>query len=160
MPPWLFADTHVQVRSDGYRHLGAALGTPEFVGAYVTGKVNAYCKEADKLSKFAHFQPQAVYSTFTHGLRHRWAVVARTVPNTATLLDCTQHSYPDGLYPTQLPCWTVPNTATLLDCTQHSYPAGLYPTQLPCWTVPNTATLLDYTQHSYTAGLYPTQLPC
>ena len=98
----LFADTRVQVRSDGYGHLGAALGTPEFVGAYVTGKVNAYCKEADKLSTFAHFQPQAVYSTFTHGLRHRWAFDARTVPNTATLLEPLEQAVSHLLLPVLL----------------------------------------------------------
>ena len=98
----LFADTRIQVRSDGYRHLGAALGTPEFVAAYVTGKVNTWCKEVDKLSTFAHSQPHAAYSTFTHGLRHRWAFVARTVPNTATLLEPLEQAVVHLLLPALL----------------------------------------------------------
>ena len=67
----LFGDTDILIRSDGYRHLGAALGTPSFVEEYNTNKIDGWCKEVKKLASFAHTQPQAAYATLTHGLRHR-----------------------------------------------------------------------------------------
>ena len=95
----LFGDTDILIRYDGYRHLGAALGTPSFVEEYITNKIDGWCKEVKKLASFAHTQPQAAYATLTHGLRHRWSFLARTVPNTGPLFEplesvITQHLIP------------------------------------------------------------------
>ena len=88
----LFADTAVQIRTDGWRHLGAVLGSPEFCKQYVTEKVETWALEIGRLADFATTQPQAAYAAFNHGLRHKWSFVARTVPGISGLLDPLEHS--------------------------------------------------------------------
>ena len=80
-----FKDTAVQIRVDGCRHLGAALGTDDYCRQYISSKVEDWCHEVRQLSQFAHTQPQAAYATLVHGLRHKWSFIARTMPNTASL---------------------------------------------------------------------------
>ena len=80
-----FKDTAVQIRVDGCRHLGAALGTDDYCRQYISSKVEDWCHEVRQLSQFAHTQPQAAYATLVYGLRHKWSFIARTMPNTASL---------------------------------------------------------------------------
>ena len=77
----LFADTSIKVVSDGYRHLGAALGTEEFCTEYVKSKVKGWCAEIQRAAEVAQSQPQAVYTTFTQGLRHKWSFLVRVMPD-------------------------------------------------------------------------------
>ena len=80
-----FKNTAIQVRVDGCRHLGAALGTDDYCRQYVSLKMEDWCREVRQLAQFAHSQPQAAYAAFVHGLRHKWSFIARTMPNTASL---------------------------------------------------------------------------
>ena len=82
----IFQDSSIDIRSDGCRHLGAVLRSPTFCSAYVSGKVDEWCREVDVLAEFARTQPQAAFAAFGQGVRHQWSFVARTVPNTADLL--------------------------------------------------------------------------
>ena len=82
----LFANTGVDIRTDGYRHLGAGLGTDQFCSEYVSQKVASWCNEIHVLAKYAASQPQAAYAVFTHALRHKWSFLARTMPAISDLL--------------------------------------------------------------------------
>ncbi len=53
----LFANTGVQVTSEGRPYLGAALGTEEFVTSHVQDKVGMWSKVLDKLTVVAETQP-------------------------------------------------------------------------------------------------------
>ena len=68
----LFADTGIQVTSDGNRYLGSAIGTPDYIHGYIQEKVNEWCKQIETLSSFARTQPQAAYTTFVRALSCRW----------------------------------------------------------------------------------------
>ena len=82
----IFQDSSIDIRSDGCRYLGAVLGSPTFCSAYVSDKVDEWCREVDVQAEFARTQPQAAFAAFGQGVRHKCSFVTRTVPNTADLL--------------------------------------------------------------------------
>ena len=72
----------VSITLEGRRHLGAAVGTPQFISAYVEQNIAEWVKEVERLSSaFAITQPHAAYAAFTHGLKHKWTYLTRTIPN-------------------------------------------------------------------------------
>jgi len=52
------------VTSEGKPHLGAPIGTPEYVEKFTVNKVNKWILEIDTLSSIATFQPHAAYACF------------------------------------------------------------------------------------------------
>ena len=82
----VFADTEVRVTADGHRHLGAVLGTEQYCNQYVAQKAEQWCKEVKRLATHALSQPQAAYTAFSQGLKHKWSFLVRTVPGAADLL--------------------------------------------------------------------------
>ena len=64
--------------TDGWPHLGAAIGSTAFVAQYVSNKITTWISELKLLSSFAITQPHAAYSVFAHGLVSKWLFVART----------------------------------------------------------------------------------
>ena len=48
--------------------------------------VSTWCLELEKLSSIATSQPQAAFSAFTLGYRHKFTYYLRTIPNIADLL--------------------------------------------------------------------------
>ena len=80
----IFTDTTVNVTSDGRPHLGAPVGTTEYVETFTMHKIDCWISEIDKLSSIAISQPNAAYTSFTHGLISRWLYVSRTVPDTSS----------------------------------------------------------------------------
>ena len=54
-----FADTDVKVTSEGRPYLGAALGTEEYIQAFVTDKVQQWAGELEQLATIARTQPHA-----------------------------------------------------------------------------------------------------
>ena len=93
----LFANTCVNITTDGRPHLGAAIVSTAFVAQYVSNKITTWISELKLLSSFAITQPHADYSAFTHGLVSKWLFVARTIPNVDDLVhpleDCIRHSF-------------------------------------------------------------------
>ena len=81
-----FADSGINITTEGRPHLGAPLGSPTFVQQFVTSKVDSWCSELKHLSKIAVTQPHAAYAGFTHGLASKWNHLLRTTPNIELLL--------------------------------------------------------------------------
>ena len=81
----VFAETGVQITSEGERHLGAVVGTEEFKVKYVSEKVSKWKSDVAELSNIALDDPQAALSAFTKAMCHRWTFVQRTVDNTSEL---------------------------------------------------------------------------
>ena len=73
-----FAVTAINVTMEGYKHLGAALGSRSYFEEYVGEKVEEWVSQVIKLAEFAVSQPQASYAAFTFGLRYRWTYFLRT----------------------------------------------------------------------------------
>ena len=67
----VFANTGVQVTSEGRPNLGAAIGTNEFVISHVQDKVTNWTKELDNLATIALIR-HAAHAAFTHGLSSKW----------------------------------------------------------------------------------------
>ena len=117
----LFADTAVQIRTDGYRHLGAVLGTEGYCQQYVQGKVASWCSEVRRLATYATSQPQAAYSALCQGLKHKWSFVARTIRNAASLMQPLE----DAIHQDLIPALTgrpTPVEGWELSSPQHSGP--------------------------------------
>ena len=75
-----FKGTLVNITTEGRSHLGAALGTREYIEQYVNKKVTEWCSELEKLTSIAETQPHAAYAA-THGLASKWNYISHTTPN-------------------------------------------------------------------------------
>ena len=95
----LFADSSINISTQGQKHLGAALGSRSFLEEYVNGKVEDWIDQIVRLSEFAKVQPQASYAAFTFGLRHRWTYFLRTLPDIEDLLEPLERAISDVLIP-------------------------------------------------------------
>jgi len=64
-----FCDTAVKVTTNGRPHLGAPIGTSEYVEKFIVVKIDCWISEVYP------------YASFTHGLISRWLYVSCTVPD-------------------------------------------------------------------------------
>ena len=71
----------VKVTTEGRPYLGAALGTEEYVQAFVSDKVRQLTGELEQLVTITHSQPHAAHATFTHGMTGKWTYPTRTMPD-------------------------------------------------------------------------------
>ena len=95
----VFANTAINITSEGHKHLGAVLGSRSFLEEYVGEKVEDWVHQVNKLAEFALFQPQASYAAFTFGLRHRWTYSLRTLPDITDLLAPLERAITEVLIP-------------------------------------------------------------
>lgn len=94
-----FKETAVNVTTQGQKHLGAAIGSREYVEDYVSDKVSNWISEVTRLAKFAAVQPQACYAAYTFGLKHRWTYFIRTIPDIQDLLEPLENAISRILIP-------------------------------------------------------------
>ena len=72
---------------DGKRLLGTVIGSIKYRRNYVTQKVNILLHESDILCDIARIEPQAAYSCFVSGYKHKLTYVMRTIPNISHRLE-------------------------------------------------------------------------
>ena len=94
-----FRRTAIKVTVHGQKHLGAALGSREYLEEYVNEKVSNWVNEVTKLAEFAISQPQASYAAYTFGLKHRWTYFLRTLPDIQDLLEPLEKAISQILIP-------------------------------------------------------------
>ena len=82
----MFKYSGVNITTSGRKHLGAALGSEEFLKKFMEAKIDDWCLEIEKLSEIARREPHSAYSAFVHGITSKWLYVMRTVPNISQLL--------------------------------------------------------------------------
>ena len=86
-----------QIKLDGHRYLGAALGSDEFKKIYVERKITKWIEDLKELSMIAAEEPQVALSAYTKGICHRWSFIQRTVegigPLFAPLEDCIRETF-------------------------------------------------------------------
>ena len=63
----LFANSSVNITTEGKRHLGAVIGSTEYRDEYVKSLVKDWNNQLNILSTIAETQPQAVYLAFASG---------------------------------------------------------------------------------------------
>ena len=95
----IFANTGITIELEGERHLGAAIGSPQFKERYVTKKVDSWIQDVEQLSKIAKDEPQIGLSAFTKALCMRWCFVQRTVSNISHLFQPLEHTIRETLIP-------------------------------------------------------------
>ena len=79
----LFANTVVQVTTEGRPYLGSAIGGHEFTISSMQEKVSQWTKELENL---AMTQLHAAYAAFTHVLTSKWSYLTRTTRDVSSLL--------------------------------------------------------------------------
>ena len=105
-----FADTGIEITSEGRPYLGAAIGTEEFVPSHVKGRVTEWTKELENLVTIALTQPHAAHAAFTHGLSSKWLFLARSIHAIGPLLQSLETIIRVKLIPA-LTCQPPPNDA-------------------------------------------------
>lgn len=94
-----FKETALNITTQGQKHLGAAIGSREYVEDYVSNKVSNWVSEVTRLAEFAAAQPQACYAAYTFGLKHRWTYFIRTLPDIQDLLEPLENAISRVLIP-------------------------------------------------------------
>ena len=94
-----FKDTSINVTVQGQKHLGAAIGSREYLEEYVSEKVTNWINDIAKLAEFALSQPQACYAAYIFGLKHRWTYFLRTLPDIQDLLEPLEDAISHMLIP-------------------------------------------------------------
>ena len=95
----VFSGTAVNVSVQGQKHLGAVIGSRDYLEEYVNGKVGDWVREVTQLAEFALSQPQACYAAYTFGLKHRYTYLLRTLPDIHDLLEPLEHAISNQLIP-------------------------------------------------------------
>ena len=94
-----FKDTSINVTVQGQKHLGAAIGSREYLEEYFSEKVTNWINDIAKLAEFALSQPQACYAAYTFGLKHRWTYFLRTLSDIQDLLEPLEDAISHMLIP-------------------------------------------------------------
>ena len=70
----MFQSSAINVTTEGHKHLGAVIGSDEYQKDYVDGKVTEWVGEIVKLAEIATTEPQACYSAYIFGFKHKWTL--------------------------------------------------------------------------------------
>ena len=74
----IFGDT-VNITTEGQRHLGAVIGSPDFKSAYCNDKAVKWIEELTNLNDIAETHPQMAYTAFTKGFMSKFTYFMRTI---------------------------------------------------------------------------------
>ena len=96
---WGFKDIVINVTVEGQKHLGAVIGSRDFLENYVSEKVDNWVIKVAQLAEFAQAEPQASYAVYTFGLKHRWTYFLRTLPDIQDLLEPLEEAIDQVLIP-------------------------------------------------------------
>ena len=117
----IFADSGVNITSDGRPYLGAAIGSQEFIEDYVRSKVKTWSSNIAQLSEIAMSQPHASFTALTHGLQSKWTYLCQVIPNIGHLLSPLDEKLRSDL----LSALTGRPPPSNLDCALFALPARL-----------------------------------
>ena len=87
IPLKTFENTGINITEDGKYQLGAVIGSIEYCENYVTQKVNTCLDKLNTLCDIARIEPQAAYSCFVTGYKHKFTYIMRTNPNISHQLE-------------------------------------------------------------------------
>ena len=76
-----FSTSGLNITSEGRRHLGAIIGTDNFKQPYLNELVNDWIQQVKTLTEISKSEPHAAFSSFNHGLKHKFSYAMRTIPN-------------------------------------------------------------------------------
>ena len=82
----LFRGTGINITTEGRKYLGGYVGTEEGSKKYFQELCDEWSFQLEELSKIAKSEPQAAYSGFTAGFKHKLTYFIRTIPDVAELV--------------------------------------------------------------------------
>ena len=82
----MFRDTGVNITTEGRKYLGGFVGTNEGKEKYVQELVDSWVSQLTVLSEIAKSEPQAAYSAFTAGFKHKLTYFVRTMPQLSEII--------------------------------------------------------------------------
>ena len=82
-----FADTAVRITCERWPHLGAPLGTADYIEKFVSEKILQWSQELTLLYAITVTQPHAAFAAYTHGMYSKWSNLTRTVPEIGQQLE-------------------------------------------------------------------------
>ena len=82
----IFNGTGIKITTEGRKYLGGFVGTGEASEKDVEELCKVWIAQIEELSKIAKCEPQAAYSTFTAGFKHKFTHYIRTIPNLSEVL--------------------------------------------------------------------------
>ena len=77
----LFNGTGINITTEGRKYLGNFVGKRTGEEDYVKELVEDWVNQVEELSKIAKCEPQAAYSAFTAGFKHKMTYYMRTIPD-------------------------------------------------------------------------------
>lgn len=95
----IFKDTAINITTEGQHHLGAVIGSQDYLEKFVNDKITNWVNEITQLAEFARAQPQACYAAYTFGLKHRWTYFLRTLHDIQDLLKPLEDAISNILIP-------------------------------------------------------------
>ena len=98
----VFANTGVQITTEGRPCLGTPLGQPFFKKAFLERKVRSWVDEIERLATIAECHPQAAYCAVTHGLVGRWTYAVRTIREMSADIKPLENAIRSTLVPAML----------------------------------------------------------
>ena len=103
----MFADTKINITSEGKKHLGASIGSPTYKKDFVKSKVDEWASQLHTLSKIAKIYPHTAYCAFTAGFKHKLNYMMRTLDSIETNLAPIEEVINNQLIPALLEGRTV-----------------------------------------------------
>ena len=82
----IFNGTGIKITTEGRKYLGGFVGTEEGSEKYVEELCKVWIAQIEELSKIAKCEPQAAYSAFTAGFKHKFTYYIWTIPNLSEVL--------------------------------------------------------------------------
>ena len=82
----IFHGTEIKITTEGRKYLGGFVGIEDGAQTYVTELLNEWMSELETLTNIAKSEPQAAYSAFTAGFKHKVTYFIRTIPNLSEIL--------------------------------------------------------------------------
>ena len=85
----IFKNTGIMITTEGQKHLGAVIGSPEFKRIFTKNLIDKWVLELQELSEIVKTEPHAAYSNFVFSFKMKWNYYRRAIPN---LSDHYNHS--------------------------------------------------------------------
>ena len=82
----VFQGTGINITTSGQKYLGGFVGTVEAIREYVQALVDDWMEQLEVLTSIAKTEPQAAYSAFTSGFKHKLTYYIRTIPNISDII--------------------------------------------------------------------------
>ena len=68
----IFAGSNIKITTKGAKHFGVVLGDSSFNEEYLRNEVHSWKNQQETVSKIAEIQPQAAYSAYMFGFKHKF----------------------------------------------------------------------------------------